>query len=261
MHLDSSDFRQFRRALGFSSQSAARDFFGAKDIKPSLDFLYLESLNFRLSEMVDRAQAAVNEVVRLDDVDEFKKVQIVSTYTVLRESGYINQLNNLGRRREDVYFSWMRGSVMAQFFKVALGLIVGVEQSQISLIGGDDIRDMGTFRKSPTADLELPMNGRLCRFEMQTGFSGINDIKQHKVLEAKKVFRESSIQTFAFHIDIFNGQGAMVPLHSISDGDVNWISRQQFEGQTVLNIDQNLFTWNLLDDPPSFEFMLGGGTK
>ena len=38
-----------------------------------------------------------------------------------------------------------------------------------------------------------------------------------------------------------------------NQGDVNWITRQQMEGQTVFNIDQNYFLWKLTEKTPNFD--------
>ena len=54
------------------------------------------------------------------------------------------------------------------------------------------------------------------------------------------------------HIDIYNGQVAFVRLDTIEDDSVNWITRQQMEGQTVFNIDSNHFLWRLTEIPPRF---------
>ena len=90
---------------------------------------------------------------------------------------------------------------------------------------------------------------------MQSGFQGINDIKQHKVLEAKRIKREENISSMVIHLDLFNGQVAFVRLDEIEDDSVNWITRQQMEGQTVFNIDQNYFIWKLIEFPPKYNEM------
>ncbi len=43
---------------------------------------------------------------------------------------------------------------------------------------------------------------------------------------------------------------AFIKLDEIEDDSVNWITRQQMEGQTVFNIEQNYFTWKLTETPP-----------
>lgn len=80
---------------------------------------------------------------------------------------------------------------------------------------------------------------------MQSGFQGINDIKEHKVREAKRNFIEERIKTLVIHFDIFNGQVAFVDISNIPNDDLNWITRQQMEGQSVFNIEQNYFKWLL----------------
>jgi hypothetical protein len=85
---------------------------------------------------------------------------------------------------------------------------------------------------------------------VQSGFVGVNDIKQHKVLEAKRIFETDGISSLAIHFDLFNGQVAFIKLNEIEDDSVNWITRQQMEGQTVFNIEQNYFIWKLTERPP-----------
>ena len=136
----------------------------------------------------------------------------------------------------------------------ALGLVFEVDTEKIYLIGDDDFKNAETFKKTPKADLEIRLNGKnKIRIEMQSGFTGVNDIKQHKVLEAKRVFREEGIPSLAIHIDLYNGQVAFVKLDEIEDGDVNWITRQQMEGQTVFNIDQNNFVWKITEPPIKYK--------
>ena len=87
---------------------------------------------------------------------------------------------------------------------------------------------------------------------MQSGFQGINDINEHKVREAKRNFLEQKIKTLVIHFDIFNGQVAFVDISNIADDDLHWITRQQMEGQSVFNIEQNYFKWKLQVKPPCF---------
>ena len=53
------DFRQYRKKLGFTKQTDVKDFFGAKDITPTVDFNYIKLLNERLYGIVDK----INDVV------------------------------------------------------------------------------------------------------------------------------------------------------------------------------------------------------
>ena len=102
--------------------------------------------------------------------------------------------------------------------------------------------------------MEISLGGKeKLRVEIQSGFAGTNDVKQHKVLEAKRVFRESGLRTTAIHFDLYNGQVAFIKLDEIGDDDVNWITRQQMEGQTVFNISQNHFVWKITEPPVKYK--------
>lgn len=119
-----------------------------------------------------------------------------------------------------------------------------------------------TFKRTPTADLQLNLDGiGKVRLEVQSGFQGINDIKQHKVMEAKRIFQSDATITLVIHFDIYNGQVGIVRVDNVSDNDINWITRQQLEGQTVFNIDQNYFVWKLTEDCPTTEDIKGIITK
>ncbi len=254
MTIDREYFKLYRRELGFSSMLKAKGFFGAKDIRPNIDFEYLECLNVRLYEIIRRINKVVAKEVKVEELESFKNRYICTAYEVMRDNGIIPRLNNQGRRPEEVYFSWMRGYIVSNFFLKAIGLIFGVNLSHISLIGDDNLKDINTFKRTPKADLEIKLNeGEKVRIEVQSGFTGINDIKQHKILEAKRVFKEKSIHTIGIHFDLFNGQAAFLKLDQIAESDINWITRQQMEGQTVFNIDQNYFVWKIIDPPPKYK--------
>ena len=175
-------------------------------------------------------------------------------FTKLKDNHIIQRLNNQGRRPEQVYFSWMRGYIISTYFLKALSKIFEVSLEDISLIGDDDLVDIESFKRTPTADLEILLkDGNKLRIEVQSGFVGVNDIKQHKVLEAKRIFQTDGISSLAIHFDLFNGQVAFIKLDTIEDDSVNWITRQQMEGQTVFNIEQNYFIWKLTETPPNID--------
>lgn len=243
-------FRQYRKMLGFSNQAEAKDFLGAKDITPVVDFAYLGILNERLAKIIQKIDSVVFPSIRTGNLDEFRAEYIDKPFQMMKESGILSVLNNQGRRPEQVYYSWMRGYVVSNYFLKALGLIFEVDTSSIDLIGDDDFRSSETFKRTPKADLEVTVvTGEKIRIEVQCGFAGINDIKQHKVLEAKKVFRDLGLHSLAFHLDLYNGQAAIIKLGDINDDNINWITRQQMEGQTVFNIEQNCFVWKLTEAP------------
>jgi len=247
-------FRQYRQKLGFTNQADTKNFFGAKDVLPTVNFNYIKLLNKRLYEIVDCINNIVVSDVKLDDLDTFKKGYVDSSFEIMKKNKILPRLNNLGRRPEQVYFSWMRGFIISGFFLKALGIMFEVDTSKIDLIGDDDLKNVDTFKKTPKADLEIKLNGKEnIRIEMQSGFTGMNDIKQHKVLEAKRIFQDLGIHTLAIHFDLYNGQAAFIKLDEIKDNSVDWITRQQMEGQTVFNINQNYFLWKITKKPVKYK--------
>lgn len=252
--ITSEDFRRYRQKLGFTNQAAIKDFFRAKDIIPSIDFDYIKFLNKRIYNIVDKLNAVVADEIKIDNIGDFKKEHIDLVLKKMKQSGILPLLNNQGRRPEQVYFSWMRGYAVSNFFLKALGIIFEVNIADIDLIGGDDFKNIDTFKRVPKADLEIKLNSEeRIRIEIQSGFTGTNDIKQHKVIEAKKVFRELGMHSLAIHFDLYNGQAAFIKLDEIEEGGVNWITRPQMEGQRVFNIDRNYFIWKITERPVKYK--------
>lgn len=253
MSISSDYFKQYRLKLGFANQNEVRNFFGAKTIIPTIDLNYLNLLNERLYEIADRLNSIVTDEVKPTDLSTFKKDHINHPFKIMRDNNILPVLNNLGRRPEQVYYSWMRGYIISNFFLKSLEHIFQVNTANISLIGDDDLKNIETFKKTPKADIEINFAGnKIIRIEMQSGFTGTNDIKQHKVLEAKRVFREEGLHTMVVHIDLYNGQAAFIKIDQIEDSNINWITRQQMEGQTVFNIDQNYFIWKITEPPINY---------
>ncbi len=247
-------FKEYRKELGFTNQGDVKKFFAGKDITPTVDYNYIELLNTRLIEIIKKINSLVSNEINFNNIDEFCTNNVNVVFDKLKDNNIIQRLNNQGRRPEQVYFSWMRGYIISNYFLKALSKIFKVSLDNISLIGDDDLVNIESFKRTPTADLEILLNnGNKLRIEVQSGFVGVNDIKQHKVLEAKRIFQTEGISSLAIHFDLFNGQVAFIKLDEIEDDSVNWITRQQMEGQTVFNIDQNYFTWKLTEIPPLLE--------
>ncbi|CAG9471174.1 restriction endonuclease [Campylobacter upsaliensis] len=243
---NTNDFKQYRHSLGFSSQQHFKEFLSAKDIKPRIDFAYIDSLNSRLCEIFKR----INEIYyKPCDIEFFLQNNLFNAFNLMKNNDILEKLNNQGRRKEEVYFSYLRGFLICEYFKEAMCDIFDIDISQILHIGEDDFSSLETFKRTPKADLQI----QNIRIEMQSGFQGINDIKEHKVREAKRNFIENKIQTLVIHFDIFNGQVAFVDISNIPSDDLNWITRQQMEGQSVFNIEQNYFKWLLKEKPPKFD--------
>jgi hypothetical protein len=246
-------FKEYRKELGFTKHDV-KSFFAGKDITPTVDYVYIELLNTRLVEIIIKINSLVSEDINMLKIDDFCNNNVNLVFTKLKDNDIIQRLNNQGRRPEQVYFSWMRGYIISNYFLKALSKIFEVSLDNISLIGDDDLVNIESFKRTPTADLEIILkDGNKLRIEVQSGFVGVNDIKQHKVLEAKRIFDAEGISSLAIHFDLFNGQVAFIKLDEIEDDSVNWITRQQMEGQTVFNIEQNYFTWKLTETPPSLD--------
>ena len=251
--IDVKYFKEYREKLGFKNQNKAKIFFAAKDIIPKVDYNYINLLNERLIEIILKLNSIIVKKIKIKNIDLFCDQKIKKVYKNLKHYKIISKLNNQGRRPEEVYFSWMRGFVISSYFLNALSQIFDVKIKNINLIGDDDLKNIETFKRTPKADLEINLkNGEKIRVEVQSGFQGINDIKQHKILEAKKIKREENISSIIIHFDLFNGQVSFLKADEIKDNSINWITRQQMEGQTVFNIDQNLFVWKLTENPPKY---------
>jgi hypothetical protein len=252
--IDTKHFKEYREKLGFTNQNGVKVFFAAKDITPTVDYNYIDLLNDRLFEIVAKINGLVVEDIKVDNLDLFCDENIKKVFNKLKTHSIISKLNNQGRRPEEVYFSWMRGFVISSYFLNALSQVFEVDIENIDLIGGDDLVNIETFKRTPKADLQINLkNTQKVRIEVQSGFQGINDIKQHKVLEAKKIKREENISSIVVHFDLYNGQVAFVKIDEVNDDSVNWITRIYTSEGVLYNIDQNYFVWKLTENPPKYK--------
>lgn len=252
------DIKEYRKELGFTSQSNLKSFFDSKDIIREIDFDYICKLNKRLIEIIKAVNNAVIEDIKPNDLDQFIEVNIIKVYEYMRENHLLNKFNNNKQRQtERSYYDWSRGRVIANYFKKAMSIIFNVNEDKIKTIGLDNLDNPSTFSKAPTADFEIETkeNG-VFRIEFQCGFQGVNDIKEHKVIEANKVFKKDKIKSLIIHVDLFNGCVAFVDISNIDEKNVNWEFRQQFEGKKVFNINEEYFIWNLSDKPPKIDYIL-----
>ncbi len=243
-------FKHYRQLLGFASQQEAKAFLAGKDIFPSVDYAYIEALNERIEAVLIRLNNQIHQDCRRSDVMAFCNRSLFHSYTIIKEAKLLPRLNNQGRRPEEVLFSWLRGFVVCEYFTPVFSRIFSIPLDSISQIGDDDLKNIETFKRSSKADLQISVNKTPVRIEVQSGFQGINDIKEHKVREARRVYDEKKMRTICIHIDVYNGQVAFVQLDNIAEDDVNFVTRQQMEGQSVFAIDQNYFKWRLLEPLP-----------
>jgi len=251
--ITTTDFREYRTKLGYSNQAEFKNFLSGKDVIPGLDWQYIDKLNNRLEDVFIKINNVVDYSISQSNINTFIKETLYDSYNIIKNSSIIYRLNNQGRRPEQVYFNWMRGHLVSEYFKKALSIIFEINIDKIESIGKDDLNNLNIFSRQPTADLQIIHNNIIIRFEMQAGFQGINDIKEHKVREAKHILQEQNIFSYVIHFDLFNGQVAFINISEIEDSDLNWVTRQQMEGQTVFSIDQNYFIWKITESPVKYK--------
>lgn len=246
-------FSQYRLNIGFSSQQKTKQYLSAKDIKPAIDYRYIEILNNRLTEIIKKINNVLEFSIKKDEMVVFIEQCITQPYEMIKENDLVSKLNNQGRRPEQVLFSWLRGYVIVQLFLPTIAKLFDIDIKNIAQIDDDDFSSKETFKRTAKADLSFLKNNQEINLEIQSGFLGVNDIKEHKVREAQRTFEDKKILTVCLHIDVFNGQVAFIRLDKINNNDINWVTRQQMEGQSVFNIEQNLFKWQLLDKLPKLK--------
>ena len=100
--------------------------------------------------------------------------------------------------------------------------------------------------------MELVIDNSTIRLEVQSGYTGTNDIKAHKVKEARRSFQEEKILSYVVHFDLFNGTMAIVNITNIDEDNVNWVTRHQMEGQKVFAIPAEAFRWFLPNEVPCY---------
>lgn len=256
-----ADVREYRKNLGFTNQTLLRRFFDSKDIIRDVDYEYICKLNKRLIEIIQSIDNAVIDDIKPNDLDKFIDINITKVYNYMVENGLLLKFkNNKQRQTERSYYDWSRGRVVANYFKKAMSLIFSVDESEIKTIGLDNLDNPDSFSKAPTADFEIKTkNNGTFRIEFQCGFQGINDIKEHKVLEAGRVYKKDKIKSLIIHVDLFNGKVAFVDISNINDKDINWEHREQLEGKKVFHINDEYFTWNISERPPKLEDIIQKG--
>lgn len=244
------DHKEYRHRIGLGSQVVAKGFFAARDMEPSIDLAYVGRLSSRVEAIVRKLNGEIHSSASWSDMDNFCQRFVKSPTSTILSSGLLGSMNNQGRRPEQVFFSWLRGYSLLEFFTPALAQIFGVPLGSITRIGDDDLSNPETFRRTARADLELDLPSGRIRVEAQTGLQGVNDIKEHKVKEALSVWKARQVGTVCAHFDVYNGRTALVPLHEVPPNTSEWVTRPQMEGQRVLSIAASHFRWRLSQAPP-----------
>lgn len=239
--------KEYRKKLGFTNKEDLKRFFKATDFVV-VNWSRIEQCNERLKVIFHVIHSTVHPQIRIANIDSFCQ-EIDKTYQILRDNNILPRMNNYGRAPDDVYYSWMRGYLVCEYFAKSLAYIFGVDEDSIVIVGGDQLTDIDTFSQSPTADLEITLDDRTIRLEVQSGFTGINDIKKHKVDEAKRILDSRGVVSYVVHFDLFNGKAALIDISSIDDSSIHWERRAQMEDQKVFAIPDNAFVWDLTVAP------------
>lgn len=69
-------FKIYREKLGFSNQNGVKYFFAAKDITPTVDYNYINLLNQRLTEIIEKINSLVVSGIKSDDITAFCRENI-----------------------------------------------------------------------------------------------------------------------------------------------------------------------------------------
>lgn len=246
----SFDSKSYRRTLGFNNQDKLKKFFKATDTV-SINWDMIKELNKRLKDIFKNINKAIHPSIHWSNIETILN-EIDSAYTIMEQNDIIPRLNNYGRGREDVYYNWMRGYIVCKFFAPTLAIVFDVPENTIRTVGHDSLTNIDTFSQSPAADLEMTINGQTIRLEIQSGYTGVNDIKAHKVREAKRAFIEEQIISYVVHFDLFNGTVAIIDITNIDDESIHWEKRAQMESQRVFAIPKEAFRWFLPNEVPNY---------
>lgn len=249
--MDSEKYKKnYRKELGFNNKTILQTYFKAKDIKQP-NWQKIALCNNRLREIFKKLNNVVSDDIRIANIDDFCK-KIDFAFSIMKENGIIEKLNNQGREPDDVYYNWMRGYLVCEYFMPSIAKILGIKETSIRHIGKDDLTNVKTFARSATADLEVFVSAlKKIRLEIQAGYTGVNDIKQSKILEAKHIYDSERTESYIVHFDLFNGLAAIINItnfHRIPENRYH----KAFENTNVLSIRDEWFKWKLTEKLNNF---------
>ena len=248
--------KKYRKALGFSSKNKIKKYFKATDIV-KVNWSLIDDYNARLIELFSKINEVIFEEYKMsaENFSDFSS-QVMEAYNTLKNLNIIEDFfTNNGRTREAVYYNWMRGYMVALYFKKIIAKIFNVPVDYIEQLGEDNLQtvidtgEAATFKKDALADLKI--ESKKIHIEVQAGFTGENDIKQSKAIDANLRKSDGWI-TYVLHFDLYNGKLAIIDISSLSSLSADhWISNNRFEGVYTVKIPDNAFIWNIYDPLPS----------
>lgn len=237
--------KQFRTLMGFSSEGKTKKHLKFTDEIP-IDWERLEACTARVKDIFARINPIVHPEVQIN-IDEFNS-KIDNVFNEMRKNELFQKLTNNGRNPVDVYYNWLRGYAVCEFFIKSIANIFQVPTDNIKRIGKDDFTNIKVFKRTSDADLEIMINEALTfKLEVQSGFTGVNDIKKTKIDRAKNVKKNENMDSYLIHFDIFNGQVALYLTSNMNVNEGAW--KLKFENSKTIPIPNDAFKWNLEDKP------------
>ncbi|OQB14960.1 MAG: hypothetical protein BWY15_00774 [Firmicutes bacterium ADurb.Bin193] len=241
--------QQYRRDIGFTNKTECKKFFKGKSDDVYINWEHISFLNSRLRDIFVRINNILDENVRIIDIEEFLAQGIDRNYEIIRNENIIARFNNHGRPREEVYFSWMRGYLACNIFKRYIARIFNIDEYLLLDIGNDNLNNIAQFARTSTADIQFENEEGIINLEIQSGFTGVNDIKKHKFEEAIRKFSEEQIISYVIHFDVFNGKVSVINISRANINNINFVPRSTMEGQLIMEIPDEYFRYRLNENP------------
>ena len=240
--------RAYRSAVGFTNQEKFRRYLKFTDEIP-IDWVRLAQSTTRVKDIFSKINPVLKKEVQID-LKEFND-KIDNAYCEMRQNGLFHKLTNNGRNPVDVYYSWLRGYAVCEFFIKVIASIFDVPECQVKRVGKDDYTSIDVFKRTADADLEIEINDSLkYKLEVQSGFTGANDIKDSKVFKAINVKQTEQVDTYLIHFDIFNGRAALYCISKIDPSKYTW--EDKFEASKTIHIPDKAFRWCFEDEPQKY---------
>jgi hypothetical protein len=222
--------KDYRKQLGFTNGGKLKDFFTAKDIT-MINWDLVEAYNDRLINAYHKVNATL-PVPYTNPIADL----VTNAYQAIRTNDILQTLNNHGRAREDVYYSWMHGYLTAQIFTPTIEAKLGLTLEQN---GADDLSKPETFARQ--SDPDLVDHAKKTFVEVQAGFKGGKvDIKRSKV--------KCPNQDYTYYIvciDWFNGRYCSLDARKLlALPDSEWYANAQWEGALCYTVpDDLMISW------------------
>ena len=240
--------RDYRCSVGFPRQEEFKRYLKFTDEIP-IDWARLNMCNSRVKDIFSKIKPVIHPSIQID-LNEFNS-KIDYAYKEMRQNGLFHTLTNNGRNPVDVYYNWLRGYAICEFFIPAIALIFGVPTENVLRIGKDDFTSVDVFKRTADADLEIIISDSLrIKLEVQSGFTGVNDIKKTKIDKAISVKENEQLDSYLIHFDIFNGQAALYCTSRIDPTNINWVIK--FENSETIPIPSGAFRWKFEDAPQNY---------